>query len=91
MLLPVSFAHLINLEFFDDLLNVLQTHIQSGVSIILAPPLQKAELVLSYFNNVSVGSEASRESPLHPDSLHHPVGTRCVSACYFLLCCLTCQ
>lgn len=33
MSLPVSFAHLINLEFFDDLLNVLQSLIQSGVSI----------------------------------------------------------
>lgn len=33
MSLPVSFAHLINLEFFDDLLNVLQNLIQSGVSI----------------------------------------------------------
>lgn len=30
---PVSFAHLINLEFFDDLLDVLQNLIQSGVSI----------------------------------------------------------
>uniref|UniRef100_A0A673BQ43 Nucleolar complex protein 3 homolog n=1 Tax=Sphaeramia orbicularis TaxID=375764 RepID=A0A673BQ43_9TELE len=28
-----NFAHLINLEFFDDLLNVLQNLIQSGVSI----------------------------------------------------------
>lgn len=37
MSLPVSFAHLINLEFFDDLLNVLQKHIQSGVSIISGP------------------------------------------------------
>uniref|UniRef100_A0A3B3WTG9 Nucleolar complex protein 3 homolog n=1 Tax=Poecilia mexicana TaxID=48701 RepID=A0A3B3WTG9_9TELE len=31
-----NFAHLINLEFFDDLLNVLQNLIQSGVSM---PPL----------------------------------------------------
>uniref|UniRef100_A0A3Q0T398 Nucleolar complex protein 3 homolog n=1 Tax=Amphilophus citrinellus TaxID=61819 RepID=A0A3Q0T398_AMPCI len=30
MSLPCSFAHLINLEFFDDLLNVLQDLIQSG-------------------------------------------------------------
>lgn len=32
MSFPVSFAHLINLEFFDDLLNVLQDLIQAGVS-----------------------------------------------------------
>ncbi|XP_035764682.1 nucleolar complex protein 3 homolog [Neolamprologus brichardi] len=30
MSFPVSFAHLINLEFFDDLLNVLQDLIQAG-------------------------------------------------------------
>uniref|UniRef100_A0AAQ5YRT6 Nucleolar complex protein 3 homolog n=1 Tax=Amphiprion ocellaris TaxID=80972 RepID=A0AAQ5YRT6_AMPOC len=30
-----NFAHLINLEFFDDLLNVLQNLIQSGVSDVL--------------------------------------------------------
>lgn len=33
MSFPVSFAHLINLEFFDDLLNVLQDLIQAGVSV----------------------------------------------------------
>lgn len=32
MSLPRSFAHLINLEFFDDLLSILQSLIQSGVS-----------------------------------------------------------
>lgn len=33
MSLPDSFAHVINLEFFDDLLSILQSLIQSGVSI----------------------------------------------------------
>lgn len=32
MSLPDSFAHLINLEFFDDLLSILQSLVQSGVS-----------------------------------------------------------
>lgn len=43
-----SFAHLINLEFFDDLLNVLQNLIQSGVSIYLdpAPELFPVQLVV---------------------------------------------
>ena len=46
MSLPVSFAHLINLEFFDDLLNVLQSLIQSGVSIHLeSAPFNKLLLV----------------------------------------------
>uniref|UniRef100_A0A8C9Y612 Nucleolar complex protein 3 homolog n=1 Tax=Sander lucioperca TaxID=283035 RepID=A0A8C9Y612_SANLU len=46
-----NFAHLINLEFFDDLLNVLQNLIQSGVSIHLDPaPLQRDVLNIDPLN-----------------------------------------
>lgn len=45
MSLPVSFAHLINLEFFDDLLTVLQNLIHSGVSIRLDLAPEQAGLI----------------------------------------------
>lgn len=85
--LPVSFAHLINLEFFDDLLGVLQNLIQSGVSINFdtAPysDLVRQNQPSHSDDVISAGSDQSGESPLHPDSLYHPVRTGSVCVCVF--------